>query len=189
VIGVPLTQHGQGMNRQQQAISPQSFQLVIVAFAIVLAISAFLICQSDITLPVQLGLVSLLLVELALVELTTVMLRRFIGRQNVAERLLRDSEQFSRSTVDALPMHIAILDENGLVQATNRAWRSFSTVERPDNDRVAEGTNYLGVCDELGGIARDPRGAALAAGIREVIRGTRDQFNLEYALNIDSKQR
>ena len=177
------------MTRQEAAISPRSFQCLIVAFATVLAISACLICQSDINLPVQVGLVSLLLVELALVELTAVKLRRFLARQKLGQKLLRDSEQFARSTFDALPMHVAILDENGIVQASNRAWREFGATEQADNDRVPEGTNYLGVCDELGGVARDPRGAALAGGIRDVTRGKSQQFSIEYAIKIDSEQR
>src|SRR5215469_15269513 len=135
------------------------------------------------------ALVVLILLQLALLELMAIMLRRFFRRQRLGEKLLRESEQFARSTVDALPMHIAILDGNGVVLATNRAWREFGATGGVQNDRVGEGTNYLAVCDELGGVKREPRAAAFAQGIRDVAAGKQTEFSIEYVFTTAAGQR
>jgi len=57
------------------------------------------------------------------------------GREQ-AEQALRDSEIFLRTSIDALPQKLAILDHNGNVRVVNSAWRAFaanhSTVEKND---------------------------------------------------------
>jgi PAS domain-containing protein len=63
------------------------------------------------------------------------------------EEVLRESERFARSTLDALSAHIAILDETGLIIAVNRAWRDFAQANHPPLSNVCEGANYLAVCD------------------------------------------
>ena len=62
------------------------------------------------------------------------------------EKALTESERFSRSTLDALSAHIAIIDETGLILATNRAWREFS-VANCARTEVGVGANYLDACD------------------------------------------
>src|SRR5438270_6089831 len=55
-------------------------------------------------------LLAFTLLHLALLGLAGRTLQRFVERRRKAEEMLRESERFSRSIVDALPMHIAILD-------------------------------------------------------------------------------
>ncbi len=47
------------------------------------------------------------------------------GRQQ-AEEALRDSEQFLRTSLDAIAPNIAILDKNATIKAANKAWRELS---------------------------------------------------------------
>src|SRR3954454_7592282 len=50
---------------------------------------------------------------------------RYVRQRDEAEELLQREKQFARSTVDALPTHIAILDEDGVILDANAAWRAF----------------------------------------------------------------
>lgn len=98
---------------------------------------------------------------------------RDITERKLAEKRLRESERFARSTVDALSAHIAILDEVGTIIAVNKAWRNYVC---PDAMMVSieEGSNYLAVCDQSLGDNR------LSKGIRSVIQGKVQQFTFDY---------
>jgi PAS domain S-box-containing protein len=100
-------------------------------------------------------------------------------RLRVEEAALRYSEQFARSTVDALSAHIAIVDESGFIIMVNSAWRQFASENSVAVENLSQGANYLDICDAAEG--RDSEGAAeFAAGIRAVLQGQRDEFALEY---------
>ncbi|HXV21039.1 MAG TPA: diguanylate cyclase [Desulfuromonadales bacterium] len=109
----------------------------------------------------------------------------YVGEQeNITERKrmeesLRESERFARATVDALAAHIAILDNSGTIVAVNRAWRDFADANPPVSGNVCEGANYLEVCAAAKGEGEEDA-RAFAAGIREVLAGTREKFTLEY---------
>ena len=93
--------------------------------------------------------------------------------------LLRSSEQFFRATLDALSAHIAILDQDGLIIAVNRAWIDFAQQNNGNMTSAGPGANYLMVCEQG---ANDDQGisAAIAEGIRRVINGESKQFQVEY---------
>jgi diguanylate cyclase (GGDEF)-like protein/PAS domain S-box-containing protein len=109
----------------------------------------------------------------------------YVGEQeNITERKrmeesLRESERFARATVDALSANIAILDRSGTIVAVNRAWRDFADANPPVSGNVCEGANYLEVCAAAKGEGEE-NARAFAAGIREVLAGTREKFSLEY---------
>jgi signal transduction histidine kinase/CheY-like chemotaxis protein len=96
-----------------------------------------------------------------------------------AERELRESERFARAVVDSLPAHIAILDQNGSIIAVNAAWRRFAERNGLCSDGVGVGLNYLTQCDEADGSSAESSHAA-AAGIRSVLSGEKEAFQLEY---------
>ncbi len=88
-------------------------------------------------------------------------------------------EKMALATLDALPQHIAILDETGTILGVNRAWREFAEKHCPDPQQVCEGSNYLQACENPA--AEDcPEATAFAEGIRAVMRGTLLEFSLEY---------
>src|SRR6185312_6342327 len=177
------------MSQRNERTSSLPLQALIAVFALTLALSVVCIMQTRWELRDRMCLVSLVLVELGLLELAAMILRRFVRRQRKAEELLRESEQFSRSIVDALPTHIAILDGNGAVLATNLAWRDYAATGGDGNDRVTEGTNYLAFCDEMAGTRRDARAAAFATGIRAVALNQQDDFAMEYAAPNQNERR
>ncbi|TVR50270.1 MAG: PAS domain S-box protein, partial [Gemmatimonadales bacterium] len=94
-------------------------------------------------------------------------------------RDLRESEGFRRATLDSLSAHVAVLDEEGIITATNQAWRDFARDNGADPDAVGEGVSYLGVC-ELAPAAPEDAAPSLGQGIREVLAGRRDTFEMEY---------
>jgi PAS domain S-box-containing protein len=104
-----------------------------------------------------------------------------------SEEQLRESETFARSALDSLSAHIAILDESGVIIFVNKTWRDFAA----SNDavgNVAEGANYLRVCDSAVG-KQSEDAAAFAEGIRSVLSGRREEFALEYPCHSPAEQR
>ena len=115
-------------------------------------------------------------------------LRTRTARQQ-AENSLRESERFARATIDALTKHICVLDEHGTIIAVNRAWREFAAENgNPDRHCVTEGCNYLEVCDRAASRV-DPDARQVAAALREIIDGTRNEYTCEYRCDSDMEQR
>jgi DNA-binding CsgD family transcriptional regulator len=89
------------------------------------------------------------------------------------------SSEEARTVLDSLSAHIAILDENGVILDTNRAWRNFAVKSGMPADYDSIGENYLEICDASTG--EDGENArAVATGIRDVIAGAVDEFLLDY---------
>jgi signal transduction histidine kinase/HPt (histidine-containing phosphotransfer) domain-containing protein/ActR/RegA family two-component response regulator len=176
------------MRRSKDTSSARLLYTALTLLALVLGASVVVIQFSGIAEHQRLGLIALVGSQLGLLELAVIVLRRFLQRQQKAEELLRENEQFARSVVDALPLHIAILGGSGVVLSTNSAWRNFATRGGEENDRVAEGVNYLGFCDGLAGTRRDARAAAFATGIRAVAKGHEEEFAIEYASHTESER-
>ncbi|ELZ84030.1 PAS domain-containing sensor histidine kinase [Haloferax sp. Atlit-6N] len=86
------------------------------------------------------------------------------------------SSSLAFSSLDALPTQLAILDEDGVILYTNRAWREFGTEHDYQGDSSSVGTNYLGVCD----LSTTDDATTASQGIRAVIDGERDEFSFEY---------
>ncbi len=53
------------------------------------------------------------------------------------------SLSFLQSLIDALPFHVAVLDEKGVIRMVNETWRAFARENGLDNDEV--GVSYLEV--------------------------------------------
>lgn len=107
--------------------------------------------------------------------------------QKEVENLLRESELFTRSTLDALSAHIAILDEDGFILCTNRSWECFGK----SNELAGydfPGVDYFSICDHATGKCAE-EASLVAAGIREVISGSRELFEREYPCHSPNEQR
>jgi DNA-binding CsgD family transcriptional regulator len=87
--------------------------------------------------------------------------------------------------MDSLSAQIAILDESGLILETNRSWQEFGKANglQPPGDSV--GQNYLGVCDRSG----DESGELVAIGIRRVLAGELQAFNMQYPCHSPTEER
>ena len=89
------------------------------------------------------------------------------------------SDEFARTVLNSLSAHIAILDENGIILETNRAWRKFAIRSGMPADYDDRGSNYLAICEAATGAGADDA-HNVAAGIRSVIRGDLEEFLYDY---------
>lgn len=90
----------------------------------------------------------------------------------------RQTASLARTALNALSAHIAVLDHQGCIIETNRAWQAYAG----ENDMVQKppGTaNYLEVCDRSAA-AGDEIAARVAQGIRDVLAGRKAEFRLDY---------
>ncbi len=110
-----------------------------------------------------------------------------ITTRKMLERAQIESERFSRAIVDALPQHLAILDENGVIIAVNKAWRDFAFAHSDRPEKLCEGTNYLAACNVTEGEGVQ-EAEAYAQGIRAVMNGTLIEFSLEYSCHSPDHQ-
>ncbi len=89
------------------------------------------------------------------------------------------SSEAARTVLDSLSAHIAIVDDQGAILDTNRAWRNFAVKSGQPQDYNSIGDNYLEICDAATG-ADGANARAVAAGIRDVIAGRVDEFLHDY---------
>jgi len=95
---------------------------------------------------------------------------------------------FWESLLDSLKDHLVVIDEQGRIHYVNAAWLQFA-----DQNGLAQfgewiGANYLECCDQAA--KRGERcGALAAAGVRRVIAGGRQSFELEYPCHSQEQKR
>ena len=101
---------------------------------------------------------------------------------------LQESERFAHSTLNALPSHLAILDETGTIVAVNLAWREFANANPPVRGNVCEGANYLAVCNAA--VGPDAENAkTVAAHLLAIIQGEEKEFSIEYPCHSPKEKR
>jgi len=109
-------------------------------------------------------------------------------RDTQAENLRDENGRYARTVLDSLSAHVAIIDAQGTILETNRAWKRFARSNRigmrPDTLQV----NYLEICDSARGDSAD-RSADVADGIRQVINGSLDEFLIDYPCHSPEEQR
>jgi len=105
-----------------------------------------------------------------------------------ADASVTETARFARATLDSLTAHVAILDERGVIIATNKSWRDFGELNGLPAQAAGSGTNYLDVCGRAEGPARTTA-AQMVQGIREVIAGQRKEFSLEYDCHSPTEKR
>jgi hypothetical protein len=67
-------------------------------------------------------------------------------KKNDAPIPLCYSSEEARTVLDSLSAHIAIVDENGVILDTNRAWRDFAVNSGMPEGYDSIGDNYLAIC-------------------------------------------
>jgi PAS domain S-box-containing protein len=121
-------------------------------------------------------------------DLRTSMVVRDVSAHRAAEDRVRASERFLRDTLDALSAHIAILDQAGTIVGVNRAWREFALANDARMGAVAEGANYLQVCESAA--TRGEAGVAeIAAALEDILAGRRTGCIFEYPCHSPGEQR
>ena len=98
------------------------------------------------------------------------------------------NESIANIILDALSAHIAILDENGIILKTNRAWQNFANDNQMQHPAGGSPINYLSVCDLASG-DNAYEAKTVAKGIRDVIKGEVDEFLLDYPCHSPTEKR
>jgi DNA-binding CsgD family transcriptional regulator len=89
------------------------------------------------------------------------------------------TDPLAKTVLNSLSAHIAIIDEQGVIIETNRAWQEFSRAGNQNDKIDYSGVNYLQICDSATGEeAEDAH--RVADGIRQVIKGEVDEFLHDY---------
>lgn len=89
------------------------------------------------------------------------------------------SDELAKAVLNSLSAHIAILDENGVILETNKAWRNYAVKNGMPEDHDDRGSNYLAICEATTGRESDDA-VKVAEGIRAVIRGDLEEFLHDY---------
>jgi transcriptional regulator with PAS, ATPase and Fis domain len=106
-----------------------------------------------------------------------------------AEEALSHSREFNRVVLMSLQTHIAVLDKKGTILDVNESWMRFAREnEATSMDRVGPGVNYLEVC-QRSSEADDESAKEAIEGIRRVLDGSHERFELEYPCHSPSEQR
>ncbi|MBD3266366.1 PAS domain S-box protein, partial [bacterium] len=111
-----------------------------------------------------------------------------ITAKNEAEKVIRESEQYTRNILDSLPSHIAIVNQEGIIESVNQAWRNFADENPPIHDNVCEGANYFAACEHASDEDRE-QALAFSQAIQQVLTGQIDSFQMEYPCHSPDRQR
>ena len=89
-----------------------------------------------------------------------------------------------KSVLDSLSVHIAVLDNNGIIKYVNQAWEEFAVNNGLDIEKCGIGVNYLETIQSSKVIEEEKTQIEEAvAGITNVIAGTKELFVFDYFCN------
>jgi DNA-binding CsgD family transcriptional regulator len=95
------------------------------------------------------------------------------------------SHSMYKVIMNSLSAQIAILDESGTIMETNKSWQEFGAANGVEMPNDSLGRNYLDVCDRSG----DESGELAAIGIRKVLSGELQAFNMQYPCHSPTEER
>jgi len=90
--------------------------------------------------------------------------------------------------IDSLSAHIAILDDQGIIIETNRAWQDFARENGMKGALDSVGMNYLSICEAASGEIGS-EAMRIAGGIRDVIGGESEEFLTHYPCHSPDRKR
>ncbi len=96
-----------------------------------------------------------------------------------------------REVVNSISAHVAIIDKQGVILETNRAWDQFAKENDMDQTFQSVGTNYLNIC-EVGTEGQSEDGAdvkEVAQGIHGVLTGGLQEFMTHYPCHSPEQKR
>ncbi len=117
-------------------------------------------------------------------------LKSEIGRREDSEKISQDSEMFTRTILDSLSAHIAVIDRAGKIVAVNEAWENFGSENCLDEAQLSAtgiGQNYVQVCRRSAAFETDTK--FVLDNLEEVLTGDKDNFSFEYPCDSPSSQR
>jgi PAS domain S-box-containing protein len=115
-------------------------------------------------------------------------------RERVAERQKALEEHqaqtaFRQAILGSLAAHVAVLDPTGTILEVNDAWRHFAQSNGgAPNIVTGVGQNYLAALHTAAALD-DPIARTALTGIKALLAGTEDRFELEYPCNSPDEER
>ncbi len=95
-----------------------------------------------------------------------------------------DTMAIVQAVLDGLPGQVCLLDAQGTIVAVNRAWEQFGAARGGQPSRLSVGVNYLATCERAAeareGLGGQAEARLVAQGLRDVLAGRRDAFQLDY---------
>jgi PAS domain S-box-containing protein len=95
-----------------------------------------------------------------------------------ARKQVEDAAALLQGTIDALPAHVAVLDEGGVITAVNHAWKAFANAGGFRGANCSIGENYLGVPRSAGVTVRDA--FVVARRLKQLLAGRSRQARYLY---------
>jgi diguanylate cyclase (GGDEF)-like protein/PAS domain S-box-containing protein len=80
---------------------------------------------------------------------------------------------------DRLSACAAVIDRSGVILDTNQAWRLFAHLNGGSTETTGAQANYLTICDRAAAQGVE-RAGDVAQGLRQILDGEREHFELEY---------
>ncbi|MCG8616032.1 MAG: PAS domain S-box protein, partial [Desulfobacterales bacterium] len=99
-----------------------------------------------------------------------------------------DASEMFRSVLDALPQHIAVLDEISEIVYVNRAWKRFGDANELTARNYCVGMNYLEVLAR-GCSAGKRKPDTIAVNLEKILAGELDTFSAEYPCHARDRKR
>ena len=93
-----------------------------------------------------------------------------------------------RVAIDSLSAHVAILDKQGIIVETNRAWQDYARQNGMKDSLDSVGINYFSVCEMATGDSAADAGN-VADGIRSVLAGESEEFLTQYPCHSPDQKR
>lgn len=109
-------------------------------------------------------------------ELGDVTARR---QRREAEQELKEKERLITSTLDAMRLYIAVLDENGRVVYGNKAWYRRSRMVYNLKAKEVLGIDFVEFVQRRAGERQRKWSVALSHGIRNILEGDEETFSME----------
>ncbi|MGI9056441.1 MAG: CHASE3 domain-containing protein, partial [Pyrinomonadaceae bacterium] len=105
---------------------------------------------------------------------------RDITESKNAEDIIRASEMFTRSVLDSLPAHIAVINKHGVIISVNKAWEKFAGENCLEEklDLTGIGQNYLNVCENSKSF--NGQTEMIVEKLYDVLEGKSEDFAIEY---------
>ena len=98
-----------------------------------------------------------------------------------AETRLIEAQDLNRAVLASVASEIVVLDREGRIIAVNRAWETSARRERVPLSDVRPGADYFEILAQVFGEGVSEAATARAAGIRSVLSGEKDKFEIAYA--------
>lgn len=107
-----------------------------------------------------------------------------VTEQEVSRREVAAARDLFQATLDAFPAHVAVLDQDGEILTTNRAWKAFAAIY--GSPSLESSGNYFAACDAAG---PDEWALRVGRGVRSVAAGEQEHFSTEYPFPVEEVER